>query len=290
MIKDKTKTPFKITNRQMEKIKLNDILKLDNLNNIKIRLNISNNSWNALRLYHDNPTLLLIGNFHNSTKKRWFKENEIVIGLAQISNDEWLLIDISRITKSYNEFWDGVTPSNIYTFYEHEKLEELEKYVGRLIIQFHKSNAYVTLSGTRIDDFMVKEILPSCLDDDFFPGYDKVNISWAELKRVIEKDTWKTVLQNQKGVYLITDTSNGKKYVGSAYGENMILGRWISYVKTGNGGNSGLKHLTFDHMQKYFRYTILDIYKSTTDDQIIIQRESWWKEVLQSRKFGYNEN
>lgn len=274
----------------MEKIKLNDILKLENLNNIKIRLNISNNSWNALRLYHDNPTLLLIGNFHNSTKKRWFKENEIVIGLAQISNDEWLLIDISRITKSYNKFWDGVTPSNIYTFYEHEKLEDFEKYVGRLVIQFHKSNAYVTLSGARIDDFMVKEILPNRLENDFFPGYDNVNISWTELKRVVAKDTWKTVLQNQKGVYLITDISNGKKYVGSAYGENMILGRWISYVKNGHGGNSGLKQLTFDHIQKFFRYTILDIYKASTDDQIIIQRESWWKEVLQSRKFGYNEN
>lgn len=45
-------------------------------------------------------------------------------------------------------------------------------------------------------------------------------------------------------------------YVGSAYGENMIL----------------------------------DIFKSTIDDKIIIARESWWKEVLQSRKFGYNEN
>lgn len=274
----------------MDKIKLNDILQLDNLDNVKIRLNLSNNSWNALKLYHENPTQLLIGNFHNSTKKRWFKENEIVIGLAQITNNEWLLIDISTISKSYNNFWDGVTPSNIYTFYEHEKIEKYQKYFGRLIVQFHKNNAFVTLNGNRINDFLIKELLPNSLDNDFFPGYDKVNISWSELKRVIEKDTWKTVLQNQKGVYLLTDTSNGKKYVGSAYGENMILGRWISYIKTGHGGNVGLKQLPFEHIQQYFRYTILDIYKSTTDDQIIIERESWWKDVLQSRKFGYNEN
>ncbi len=274
----------------MEKIQLNDILRLENLGNVKIRLNLSNNSWNALRLYHENPTLLLIGNFHNSTKKRWFKENEIVIGLAQISNNEWLLIDISRITKSYNNFWDGVTHSNVHTFYEHERLEEFEKYFGRLIVQFHKNNAFVTLNGNRISDFVVKELLPSAFNNDFFPGYDKVNISWGELKRVIEKETWKTVLQNQKGVYLLTDISNGKKYVGSAYGENMILGRWISYVKTGHGGNVGLKQLTFEHIQHNFRYTILDIYKSTINDQIIIERENWWKEVLQSGRFGYNEN
>lgn len=274
----------------MKKIMLNDILRIGNLENVKIRLNLSNNSWNALNLYHNDPDKLLIGNFHNSTKKRWFKENEIVIGLAQIKNNDWLLIDISRITKSHDKFWDGITHSNVYTFYEHERLQEFEKFFGRIIVQFHKNNAFVTLSGNRIGDFVLKEILPNLLDIDLFPGYEKVNISWHELNRVIEKDTWKTVLQNQKGVYLLTDISNGNKYVGSAYGENMILGRWISYVKTGHGGNTGLKRLTFEHIQNNFRYSILDIYKSTTDDQIIIDRENWWKEILQSRKFGYNEN
>lgn len=274
----------------MEKIKLNDILRFENLGNVKIRLNLSNNTWNALSLYHENPNLLLIGNFHNSTKKRWFKENEIIIGLAQIKNDDWLLIDISRITKSYNKVWDGQSPVNLYTFYEHEKIAEYEKYFGRVIVQFHKNNAFVTLNGDRIDDFILKEILPSSLDNDIFPGYDKVDISWKELSRVIEKDTWKTVLQNQKGVYLVTDTLTGKKYVGSAYGENMILGRWLAYVRTGHGGNIGLKQLEFDYIKQHFRYSILDIYKSTTNDQIIIDRECWWKDVLQSRTFGYNEN
>lgn len=141
-----------------------------------------------------------------------------------------------------------------------------------------------------INDCEVSQILPDTFDNDIFPGYDKVNISWEEMSRVLEKDTWKTALQNQKGVYLITDISNGKMYVGSAYGENMILGRWRAYVRTGNGGNIGLKVIDFEHMKKNFRYSILDIYKSTTDDQIIIERESWWKEILQSRKYGYNEN
>lgn len=272
------------------KILLNDILKLENLDNVKIRLNLSNASWNALEHYHNNPNQMLIGHFHNSTKKKWFKENQIVIGLAQIKNDDWLLIDISKITKSYSNLWDGKTHSSVNTFYEHEKLPEFEKYFGRIVVQFHKENAYVTLTGNRLDDFILKEILPSSLDKDFFPGYDKVNISWETMKRVLEKDTWKTALENQKGVYVITDISNGKKYIGSAYGEYMILGRWKSYLKTGHGGNVGMKNLHFDHIKKNFRYTILDIYKSSTNDQIIIDRESWWKEVLQSRPYGYNEN
>ncbi len=274
----------------MENIKLNDILRLENLDNVKIRLNLSNDTFNALKHYHENSNLLLIGNFQNSTKKRWFKENEIVICLAQINSDQWLLIDISKITKSHNKCWDGVTPPNVDTFYEHEKIEAFEKYFGRLIVQFHKNNAFVTLNGNRINDFIVKELLPNLFDNDFFPGYDKVNISWNELKRVVEKESWRTALENQKGVYLLTDTSNGKMYVGSASGENMILGRWIYYLKTGHGDNARLKRLSFEYIKQNFRFTILDIYKSTTDKQIILDRESWWKDILHSEKFGYNGN
>ena len=140
------------------------------------------------------------------------------------------------------------------------------------------------------DECEVYEILPDIFDNDIFPGYDNVNLSWSDLSRVLAKDSWKTALQNQKGVYLITDTSNGKMYVGSAYGERMLLGRWEDYVKTGNGGNKELKELSFEHIKQYFRYSILDIFKSTVKDELIISRESWWKEVLLTRDFGYNKN
>lgn len=288
-------------------IKLNDILRIKNLDNVRIRLNLSNSKWNALEHYHSNPELMLIGNFHNSgdrievdkdgkTKKIkgkiWFKEKQIVIGLTQIKNDDWLLIDISKITKSYNKVWDGKTHSTLNTFYEHTKLTEFEKYFGRLVVKFHKYQAFVTLKGDKIEKFNVKEILPNSLDQDLFPGYENVNISWETMKRVLEKDTWKTALENQKGVYLITDISNGKKYVGKASGEFMILGRWKSYIRPGHGGNVELKKLDLDYIKKNFRYSILDIYKSSTNDQIIIDRENWWKEVLLSRQeqYGYNKN
>ena len=148
----------------------------------------------------------------------------------------------------------------------------------------------IRLAKSVINDCEVVQILPDTFDNDIFPGYDKVNVSWQELSRLISKESWKTALQNQKGVYLITDISNGKMYIGSAYGENMILGRWQSYVKTGYGGNVEFKKLNFDYIKQNFKYSILDIFKSTVDDQLIIARESWWKSVLQTREFGYNKN
>ncbi|GAB1411245.1 hypothetical protein MASR1M90_23990 [Desulfovibrionales bacterium] len=70
----------------------------------------------------------------------------------------------------------------------------------------------------------------------------------------------------------------------------MIHGRWLSYVNTGHGGNKKLKDLSFDYIKTNFKYSILEIFKSTTDDKIILKRESWWKDTLLSRKFGYNDN
>lgn len=48
--------------------------------------------------------------------------------------------------------------------------------------------------------------------------------------------------------------------------------------------------LSLNHVQEFFSYSILDIFKSTTDDNVIIERESWWKETLLTRKFEYNIN
>ncbi len=46
----------------------------------------------------------------------------------------------------------------------------------------------------------------------------------------------------------------------------------------------------FDYVKANFRYSILENYNSRVDDSVILERESWWKEVLQTRKFGYNSN
>ena len=70
----------------------------------------------------------------------------------------------------------------------------------------------------------------------------------------------------------------------------MIWGRWKDYIANGNGGNIELKSLDFEYIQKNFRYSILEIYKSTTDDDAILERESWWNELLMTRQFGYNKN
>jgi hypothetical protein len=271
----------------MKSIKLNDILRLDNLNNVKVRFNLTfEQNWNPIELFKNGDIqVMLNGQYWNYDKRKSYKNGQITIGFVKIKPNEnnWLLFHIGKITKDLN-IQNGVG-------YEYETLTEYEKYFGRIIVRFkNKSQNMVRKAESVIDNCEISQILSDVFDNDIFPGYDKVNISWTELSRVITKDSWKTALKNQKGVYLITDTLNGKMYIGSAYGDEMILNRWKSYVETGSGGNKELKKLEFDHIKKNFRYSILDIFKSTTENEIIIERESWWKETLLSRKFGYNAN
>ena len=125
-----------------------------------------------------------------------------------------------------------------------------------------------------------------------FPGYDKVNVSWQELASFINAEAWSTALKNQKGIYLITDVKTGKRYVGKASGDNMLLGRWQNYISSGHGGNIELKKIDFEYIKENFRYSILEIFKESTDDSLIDSRESWWKDLLLTRdkRFGYNDN
>jgi len=268
-------------------ILLNEILKLDNLDNVKIRFNLMfRDNWNPIEIFkNDAMDILLEGQYWNYKTKKSYRDGQVTIGFIRISSsdDLWLLFHVGKITKDLG-ILDGVG-------YEYKILSEYKKYFGRLIIKYkNKEQNMVRLAKSVIYDCEVVQILPDTFDNDIFPGYDKVNVTWKELSRVISKESWKTALQNQKGIYLITDISTGKMYVGSAYGKNMILVRWQAYVKTGNGGNIELKNLNFEYIKQNFKYSILDIFKSTIDDQVIIAREIWWKTVLLTREFGYNKN
>jgi len=111
---------------------------------------------------------------------------------------------------------------------------------------------------------------------------------------VVERPDWKAALQSVKGVYLIVDKDNGKKYVGSAYGAFGLWQRWGCYIGTGHGWNDELTKLInkkgIEYARKNFRLSLLEYRPAYTDDQEIMSRENYWKEALLSRKFGYNRN
>jgi hypothetical protein len=78
----------------------------------------------------------------------------------------------------------------------------------------------------------------------------------------IQRADWKAALENAKGVYLITDSSNGKRYVGSAYGTTGLWSRWACYIGTGHGYTDELTRVIKENGIEYarinFRFALLE--------------------------------
>jgi hypothetical protein len=109
--------------------------------------------------------------------------------------------------------------------------------------------------------------------------------------------SWRNALSNVKAFYVITDTRDGRLYVGSAFGEaDGLRQRWTAYANLKNltGGNSKLEALLNergpDHIVNSFQYSILEIFDKKTRDDTILQREKFWKDALDSRAHGLNAN
>lgn len=275
-----------------EIIKLNDLLNLSNeeLKTVKVRFNQSNGIENPMDLYLKNPEIVNNQWFLWRTKSKLFKVGEIAICLLKLSSDTWLLTTIKKITEDL-DVCDSIN-------YKAEELEKYNKFYGRVILKYHKTvQTQVMYLGTVKDELEVLEILPTIFDGDEFAGYDKVSLSYSQLEAIInlKKQTWIGALENQKAVYLQTDKVTGKLYVGSATtDQGMLLSRWKNYIENGHGGNVGLKELVrekgFDYIKKNFQYTIIENFNAKVDDHYVLERESYWKEVLRSREFGYNKN
>lgn len=275
-----------------EKFYLNDLLKLTSseLEKGKIKFNQFNGETEPMHEYLKDPDKVNTEWLFWRAKRRYFRVGEIAICLFQLSWDTWLFSTIKEVTKELG-IENGVN-------YEGKELERFRPYFGRVIIKYHKTHqTQVRMANSIIDELEVEQILPNIFDGIDFPGYDKVCLSFVQLSIIVRrhKHDWIAALENQKAIYLITDTQNGKQYVGSAYGENgMLLQRWSNYILNGHGGNILLKEIVdkegFDYIKKYFQYAILENYNARIDKHIILQRESWWKLTLGCRAFGLNSN
>lgn len=274
-------------------ILLDDLLSFSNemKERTKVRFQQANEQYgDPMQLYLENPEIVNTEWLLHRTANKVFKVGQIVISLLKLSKDNFLLTTVKEIIEDL-DVKNGVN-------YEGKELEEYRKFYGRVIINYHKDyqtnvRSYQDILGSLV----VNQILPDRFDGDDFPGYDQVQLSWKQLETIVKnnKKDWISALKGQKAVYLITDKNNGKLYVGSATGENgMLFQRWQSYVANGHGGNVELKALIeregFEYVKQNFQYAILENYNSKVDDKVILTRESWWKETLQSRRFGYNSN
>ncbi len=289
-------------------LNLKTLLGIDDLTEFNIKLdNIDQFGIDTNTLFALNHDRLLqeIGFLHDSNRKRktpgfnYVMDRKYTIHFIpyDLKNKLWLFVGVFIQPSTYEVEKDGVTT----TFYNLIPVSEFDEVGlnGRLIMKMvrpTKSQHFRFRLEDSLEWFTLNSILERKIDTKNFNGYENVCLTYPELKGIISNGnpSWRTALGNLNAVYLQVDKETGKQYVGAAYGEQKLWGRWTNYVDSYHGGNKGLRALYEEkggeYFEKNFIYTILEIFSNKTLKAEVIERENWWKEILRTRDFGYNEN
>lgn len=223
----------------------------------------------------------------NGNRVQQFKPGQIIVQLVKLAQQKYVLGSIARVLEAKEN--DGPNRDVNRYLYKLEKISgPIADFYGSLFVSStYKANMAYQLKFPRVKDQFNVGNNPII---DEFPGYDKVNVTFSDLSNLIDTSSWQAALKNLKGVYMLRDNNNGKQYVGSAYGKEMLWQRWKSYITTGHGGDKMLIPLGKDYIAKNFSFIILATFLESTSDKEIINCESEWKEKLGTRVFGYNAN
>lgn len=176
-----------------------------------------------------------------------------------------------------------------YTMEEQEGFEDIKEHV---IIRWENPISWHQWIANEM------EVVQLSVGLHYMPitDYNEIVISFADLEHIVlnQYADWKILLSAIKGVYLITDMSTGKLYVGSAYGEGGVWQRWREYVVTGgHGGNKLLTELLqqdTDYARKHFQFSLLMLLSKTVTAEEAIKKEQLFKRKLGSNSFGLNCN
>lgn len=115
------------------------------------------------------------------------------------------------------------------------------------------------------------------------PDWREFIVTAAELRAL--PASWRARLGVWRGIYLIVD-ADGARYVGSAYGEDNLLGRWRTHI----AGSQGVTAELAGRDPAGFRFSILELVSPVATVDEVVPVENTWKERLHTRKFGLNVN
>jgi len=272
-------------------IKLNEILQFDKPESYKVHLATWNGKVQPLEVFVRDKAEWKGWNSWKSKNNDFNRRYIFSLMDYYHEKDQWLFGGVFEVVKRLS----GKVRSKGY---EIELTDQFRPFIGRLKLNWKRSGRTKSRKlENYTDQFVVSEILHEEYTGALFCGYEQINHDFHVLENIFlrSKPDWKAALSNVKGVYAIFDKSNGKKYVGSAYGATGIWSRWSCYIGNGHGHNDELTKLIKKKSKAYarenFRFSLLEYRPMKTDDQEIIERETYWKEALLSRgSFGYNKN
>jgi len=195
----------------------------------------------------------------------------------------WAIPEISQLKKHYHMRGPAENRKSLLWF-DLELLDFYGKWKGRLVVQWPPGRLWWRWAKSKNSHFPVHAIH----EEDWLGGridpWDRLSLTWDSLQVLPMK--WKAALREWRGIYYIFDVKQRKGYVGSAGGQDNILGRWLGYAASGHCGNKKLKQLN----PRNFVFTILQRTSPDLEQKELLRLEESWKVRLHTREYGLNEN
>ena len=268
------------------RVNISELLKLKSIEPKDIKLHLAIGQKNK-----NEPWLELSEGRFKSWQENQTRANftrPLILSFVYIGKNEWLFAGI------YNSIEYKKIDEHYY--YLTTLTDDYSEYIGRLVIHFEKIFRMSYLLAEKfVDKMEIIEIFREKFVCEPFPGYSNICIPFDTLRQIYrtEEKSWKSALSAVYGIYLITDNSSGKQYVGKADGNEAIWQRWTAYASNGHGSNSELIKIFREKGLSYFenfQYSILEVITKNDNQGYIDAREHYWKTSLRTKEFGYNDN
>jgi len=280
-------------------IKIGQLLKINNLD-ISKRINlVRHKDTREKQLVNGNE---IVGNpydwyrndkntfmaYQSEQHRDVFKDVDYIVSFIGESSTTARFIGVYEIDKSKTAFY-----SNKFHYKMSEVLgfDELKE---RVIIEWGQA----TLSWHQWLDKNDKEVIEITPGLDYiFPGYSQIIITLGQMQNIIiekEYPEWKKMLSSFNCIYIISDKSKERVYIGSTYNQEGIWKRWKEYAQTnGHGNNVELKKIYEEdnsYLKKNFTWSILEILPIGISNNEAIKKETLYKQKLGKCVCSLNNN
>lgn len=182
-------------------------------------------------------------------------------------------------TTTYQDFV-GTPDDAVAEWFDLAQSERMAQLQGRLVVDVRLTPNYIR-RGENIDA-PVSAIHAEGVFDAAPPDWRAMTPTGGILREL--PPGWAARLREWRGIYLITDERDGARYVGSAYGEQNLLGRWLEHVSGERGVTVGLA----SRDPSTFRFSVLERVSPDAQPHEVIRLEQTWMTRLHTVRFGLN--
>jgi hypothetical protein len=171
-------------------------------------------------------------------------------------------------------------PGRAYAWFDLRRSSYLAEYVDRLIIEARLTQSYVRLSENL--DAPILALLETGHTAAPLPPWRDLILSAAQIRALPSR--WQDKLLEWRGIYHILDTHDGARYVGAAYGQDNLLGRWRAHI----AGDMGITKELSKRDPNGFVFTILERTSPDLPAEDVIALEQTWMARLHTKEYGLN--